>query len=66
MSDVIKMAQTKRAKKLAQIEDLMAEVEELDDFISFGNALTEEGSSSDSEPTAEDKSDDKSAEIAAE
>lgn len=64
MSDVIKMAQAKRAKKLAQIEDLMAEVEELDDFISFGNALAAEDSGDSS--SSDDEKEDKSAEIAAE
>ena len=66
MSDVIKMAQAKRAKKLAQIEDLMAEVEELDDFISFGNALTAEETSSDHSPSDDDTKDDKGSDIAAE
>lgn len=43
MTDVIQVAQGKRADLMKQIDDLMAEVEELDDFISFGKSLVPVG-----------------------
>ncbi len=44
MSDIIKIAQGKRAKLMEEIEARMAEVEKLDNFITFGARLSTEGS----------------------
>ncbi len=42
MSDVIKIAQDKRARLMEEIEARMAEVEKLDNFIMFGARLSTE------------------------
>lgn len=42
MSDVIKIAQDKRARLMKEIETRMNEVEKLDNFIMFGARLTTE------------------------
>ncbi len=44
MTDVMKLAQDKRARLMREIEDRMAEVEELDNFLSFGARLSTEDS----------------------
>lgn len=40
MSDVITVAKNKRARIMAEIERLMAEAEELENFIHFGRKLS--------------------------
>jgi hypothetical protein len=40
MSDVITVAKNKRARIMAEIERLMAEAEELENFINFGRKLS--------------------------
>lgn len=40
MSDVIQVAKDKRARIMAEIERLMAEAEELENFINFGRKLS--------------------------
>lgn len=42
MSDVLKIAQEKRARLMEEIEMRMNEVEKLDNFIMFGARLTSE------------------------
>ena len=39
MTDVILLAVEKRARLMGEIEAIMAEIEKLEDFIEFGNAL---------------------------
>lgn len=39
MQDVMQVAQYKRTRLMNQIDQLMAEIEELDDFIGFGQSL---------------------------
>ena len=42
MTDVIKLAQDKRARLMAEVEGRMAEIERLDGFILFGAKLSAE------------------------
>ena len=55
MTDVMKIAQEKRARLMERIEDQMAEVERLDDFIMFAAKLTNEDAPASEEASAEDE-----------
>lgn len=50
MSDVMKIAQEKRARLMAEVEAKMGEVEKLDNFIMFGARLSAETGDQDTKP----------------
>ena len=54
MTDVIKLAQDKRARLMAEVEGRMAEIERLDGFILFGAKLSAEAAPNNRAPTSMD------------
>lgn len=53
MTDVMKLARDKRARLMGEIEERMAEVERLDNFLMFGTRLSSEEGKCE-EPKAEE------------